>query len=129
MDDPDIYNPQSLGRRQRLAAARQQREVARLALLADLFQSQRRSDDLKRWISNYSGPVDENLHPELVRMVEWATGQLNDLDRVLDPKRISEALRQRELFPANDPLKDPKGEPPSYPIWGHSTAAKYRNTV
>ena len=39
MDTPEIYDPQDLGRRQQMAAARRQRESARLALLDDLLDA------------------------------------------------------------------------------------------
>jgi hypothetical protein len=118
MDEPDIYDPQELGRRQQMAAARRQRESERLALLAKLVDAQRRADELKSWIDAYTRPADDNSHPELRRMVGWAAAQLDDLERILNPERISETLQERELFPAIDPLNDPKGEPPRHRIWG-----------
>jgi len=129
MDDPEIYDPQELGRRQQLAAARRQRESERLALLAQLVDAQRRADELKRWISVYTRPADDNSHPQLRTMVEWAASQLNDLERILSPERISVTLQERELFPEVDPLNDPKGEPPRYRIWGHSAALRNINAV
>lgn len=129
MPDPDIFDPQELGRRQQLAAARRQRESERLAFLAQLVDAQRRSDELKRWISANSRPSDHETSPELRRMVEWAASQLDDLERILNPGRIAERLQERELFPEVDPLNDPKGEPPRHRIWGHSTALRHINAV
>ncbi|MCR6497441.1 hypothetical protein MUO32_00205 [Shinella sp. CPCC 101442] len=129
MNIPDIYDPQELGLRQQMAAARRQRESARLALLANLVDAQRRADGLQRWISAYARPVDDSSHPELGRMVEWVAAQINDLEHVLGPDRISETLRARALFPDVDPLDDPKGEPPRHRIWGHSAALRYVNAV
>jgi hypothetical protein len=129
MDDPDIFDPQELGRREQLATARRQRESERLALLAQLVDAQRRADELKRWISAYTRPADDNSHPELRPMAEWPASQLNNLERILSPERISETLQERELFPEVDPLNDSKGEPPSHRIWGHSTALRNINAV
>lgn len=129
MADPDIFDPQELGRRQQLAAARRQRESERLAMLAQLVDAKRRSDELTRWISAYARPAGDDTHPELRRMVEWAASQLEDLDRILNPDRINETLQERELFPEADPLNDPKGEPPRHPIWGHSKALRHINAV
>jgi hypothetical protein len=39
MADPDIFDPQDLGRRQQLAAARRQRESQRLTLLGQLVDA------------------------------------------------------------------------------------------
>jgi hypothetical protein len=129
MGNADIFNPQELGRRQQMAAARRHREGERLAKLAQLVDAQRRADELKNWISAYTRPADDNSHPELRRMVGWATAQLEDLERVLSPERISESLRDRELFPEVDPLNDPLGEPPRHRIWGHSAALRDINAV
>lgn len=129
MADPDIFDPQDLGRRQQLAAARRQRESQRLALLGQLVDAQRRSDELKRWISAYNSPADEKSRPALRRMVEWAASQLDDLERILNPERIEQTLLERELFPDVDPLDDPKGDPSRYGIWGHSTALRHINAV
>ncbi|CAN7298863.1 hypothetical protein LJR030_002683 [Rhizobium sp. LjRoot30] len=129
MVDPEIYDPQELGRRQQMAAARRQRESKRLALLAQLVDAQRRSDELKRWISAYTRPAGDEVHPELGRMVAWAASQLDDLERILDPQRIGTTLQERALFPDVDPLDDPKGEPPDQHIWGHSAALRHINVV
>jgi hypothetical protein len=129
MDDADLFDPQDLGRRQRMAAARRKRESERLALLAKVVNSQRRADELKSWISAYTRPADDNSHPELVRMIEWAAAQLNDLERFLSPERISATLQERDLFPKVDPLNDPLGEPPGHRIWGHSTALRHINAT
>jgi hypothetical protein len=122
MDDIEIFNPQELGRRQQLAAARRQRDSARLALLAQLVDTQRRADELKSWISAYARPANETSYPPLGRMLEWAASQLDDLERILSPERLSETLQERELFPETDLLNDPKGEPLHHRIWGHSSA-------
>lgn len=62
-------------------------------------------------------------------MVEWAVSQLDDLERIPSPERISETLQERELFPEVDPLNDPKGELPRHRTWGHSTALRHINAV
>lgn len=129
MRDPEIYDPQELGRRQQMAAARRQRESERLAMLAQLVDAQRRAEELKCWINAYTQPASDISHPELRRMVEWAASQLDDLEHTLSPERIAEALRERELFPETDPLNDPKGEPPGHRIWGHSGALRHVNAV
>lgn len=126
MDDPDIYDPENLGRRQQMAAARRQRESERLTLFAQLVDAQRRADDLKNWIKAYGHPTHET-YPELQRMVEWAAAQLDDLERILSPERISATLEERGLFPEIDTLKDSRGEPPRHRIWGHSTALGHIN--
>lgn len=127
MDEPDIYDPENLGRRQQMAAARRQRESERLAFLGQLIDAQRRANELRGWISAYAHP--ECSCPALQRMIAWATSQIDDLERILSSERIAATLIERELFPEVDPLNDPKGEPPSHRIWGHSTALRHINAV
>ncbi|MGD9481036.1 hypothetical protein [Shinella sp. G-2] len=129
MDTPEIYDPQDLGRRQQMAAARRQRESARLALLDDLLDAQRRADGLKRWIAALSCPENGDPHPELQRMAGWANAQLDTLERTLSPEQIAATVRERDLFPNVDPLDDPKGEPPCARIWGHSAALWHINAA
>lgn len=129
MNDSEIYDPQELGRRQQMAAARRQRESERLAMLGQLVDAQRRSDELKRWISAYTRPADGDAHPELRRMVGWVAAQIDDLERFLGPESVCATLQECALFPDVDPLDDPKGEPPGHRIWGHSAALRHINAV
>lgn len=112
-----------------MAAARRQRESERVAFVEQLIDAQRRAGELRTLISAYVQPEREHSYPELERMVKWATSQIADLDLILSPERIAMTLVERQLFPETDPLNDPKGEPPSHRIWGHSTALRHINAV
>jgi hypothetical protein len=93
MDGTSVFfDPQELGRRQQLAAARRRREGERLALLAELVDAQKRVDELKNWINAYTRPSNDSSHPDLQPMVEWATAQIKDLELFLSPERISATL-------------------------------------
>ena len=129
MDGTSFFDPQELGRRQQLAAARRGRESDRLALLGQLVDAQRRADELKNWINAHARQGDDNSHPDLQRMVGWATAQIKDLELFLSPERISATLQERDLFPEVDPLNDPLGEPPRHHIWAHSSALRHMNEV
>lgn len=129
MSAPDIYDPENLGRRQQMAAARLRRESERLAFLGKLVDAQRHAVELKDWITAYERPADMNPSPELQRMVAWVAVQIDDLERILSPERISETLKDRDLFPEVDSLSDPLGEPPGHHVWGHSAALKPVNAL
>ncbi|WPE19208.1 hypothetical protein [Shinella zoogloeoides] len=129
MDAPDIYNPQELGRRQQMADVRRQREVARRAVLRQLLDRQRQALELKTWISACLRQDSDTTSPEFQRMIEWASGQLEELERALRSERITEALQAQGLFPKTDPLYDQKGEPSQHRIWGHSFALRHINAV
>jgi hypothetical protein len=129
MDGTSFFDPQELGRRQQFAAARRRRESERPALLAQLVDAQRRADELKNWINAHARQGDDNSHPDLRRMVGWATAQIKDLELFLSPERISATLQERDLFPEVDPLNDPLGEPPRHRIWAHSSALRHMNEV
>ncbi|QPC91904.1 hypothetical protein [Mesorhizobium sp. INR15] len=129
MDITNYSDPQELGRRQQMAAARRQRESERLAFFARVVEAQRRAGELRDWISAYARSASDNAHSELQRMVGWAEAQLKELDHFLDAERISSTLRERGLFPEVDPIHDPLGEPLRHHIWGHSGAVRHCNEV
>jgi hypothetical protein len=129
MDAPDIYDPQELGRRQRIADACRQREIARRALVMQILDTQRQARELRAWISTCVRQDSDTSSPEFQRMIEWAGGQLEELEGALKPERITETIRAQDLFPEIDPLNDPKGEPPRHRIWGHSSALRHINAV
>lgn len=129
MDASDIYDPQELGRRQQAANARRQREIARRALLTQILDTHRQVLELKAFISACLRQDSDTASSEFQRMIEWASGQLEELEGALRPERITETLQAQGLFPETDPFNDQKGEPPRYRIWGHASALRHINAV
>lgn len=99
-----------LARRRALAAARQTREAERTLLLRKLVRMERQADRLYEWIERCESGVETS--PEMQRMVGWAKTRLAELEEFLDPSKLSQHIRTRDLFPEVDNLADPLGEPP-----------------
>jgi hypothetical protein len=96
-----------LARRRGLAAARQTRETERTLLLRKLARMERQADQLRGWIAQRE--ADLGGSPEMQRMVDWVKVELVGLEELLDPSRLSQLLRTRNLFPEVDDLADPLG--------------------
>jgi hypothetical protein len=129
MEGADIFDPQERGRRQPMATARRQHESERLALLAQLVDTQRHADESRNWINAYTLSSNDHSYPELRRIAGWVAAQLDDVERNLSPERIFETLQERDLFPEVDSLNDPPGEPTGHRIWGHFAARRHINAV
>ncbi|RWA88193.1 MAG: hypothetical protein EOQ48_21390 [Mesorhizobium sp.] len=93
------------------AIARRRRESERLAVLEQFVQERKRAADLRNWIDTYAVNAAQDSETELTRMCEWARARLREYDLLLSPARLSTMLRDRQLFPAVDPLVDTAGEP------------------
>ena len=99
-----------LARRRGLAAARRTRETERTLLLRKLFRMERQADHLREWIAQWEADVE--VSPEMRRMVDWVKEELAGMEEFLNPSRLSQLLQTRNLFPKDDDLIDPLGEPP-----------------
>ena len=99
-----------LARRRGLAAARRTRETERTLLLRKLFRMERQAGHLRGWIAQWEADVE--VSPEMRRMVDWVKAELVGLEEFLNPSRLSQLLQTRNLFPKDDDLFDPLGEPP-----------------
>jgi hypothetical protein len=96
-----------LARRRGLAAARQTRGTERTLLLRKLIRMERQAHQLRGWIAQRE--ADSGACPEMQRMVDWVKADLRGLEEFLDPSKLSQLLRARNLFPE---VADPLGEPP-----------------
>ena len=65
---------------------------------------------LRGWIAQWEADVE--VSPEMRRMVDWVKAELAGLEEFLNPSRLSQLLQTRNLFPKDDDLFDPLGEPP-----------------
>jgi hypothetical protein len=101
---------EELTRRRGLAAARRTRETERTLLLRKLVRMERQADQLRGWIAQRK--ADVGASSELQRMVDWVKAELAGLEEFLNPSRLSQLLQTRNLFPKDDDLFDPLGEPP-----------------
>jgi hypothetical protein len=99
-----------LARRRGLAAARRTRETERSLLLRKLFRMERQAGHLRKWIAQWEADVE--VSPEMRRMVDWVKAELAGLEEFLSPSRLSQLLQTRNLFPKDDDLFDPLGDPP-----------------
>jgi len=101
---------EELTRRRGLAAARRTREAERTLLLRKLVRMERQADQLRGWIAQRK--ADVGASSEMQRMVDWVKAELAGLEEFLNPSRLSQLLQTRNLFPKDDDLFDPLGEPP-----------------
>src|SRR5690349_851654 len=91
----EAAGPSELARRRKLASARQERERERSTLLIGLIRTERRAKQLQQWIEAHDLFEMAGPNPELKRMLDWARAQLDVLNAVLEPARMSEMLRER----------------------------------
>ena len=101
---------EELTRRRGLAAARRTRETERTLLLRKLVRMERQADQLRGWIAQRK--ADVGAASEMQRMVDWVKAELAGLEEFLNPSRLSQLLQTRNLFPKDDDLFDPLGDPP-----------------
>jgi hypothetical protein len=110
--------PSELARRRKLASARQERERERRTLLIHLIRTEHRARQLQQWIEVHDLFEITGSNPELKRMLDWARTQLDAFNASIEPARVSEMLRDRNLFPGTDELADPLGDPAPRRPWG-----------
>ena len=56
----------------------------------------------------------EEASAEYLRMIEWAKLRLASIEIQSDMSTLTNILQEQDLFPENDPLADPEGDPPEY---------------
>jgi predicted metal-dependent hydrolase len=120
MDKLAFHNtdPAELARRRGLANATQNRERERQSLVQNLMSVEQRAAQLRAWIETYEARDATIRSPEFERMLDWAREELEVMDAAIDPANISKALCEQHLFPEEDHLFDPFGEPPPHQPWG-----------
>lgn len=91
----------------RLAEQRRKREDERDALIAEIVQLQAKARDLSAWI-DWAAPIDD---PETKRMLEWARKRLASIERAVNPARFGDWLREKKLFPEDDPFAPLPSDP------------------
>lgn len=113
----DEAERKELDRRRGLAKARRERKSNRKALLNKLIRTERQAAQLRAWLASQESNTASTIDPNLTRMMDWAREQLAALAAVLDPINLADDLRTQKLFPENDELHDPFGEPPPERRW------------
>ncbi|KPH05031.1 hypothetical protein CO657_11170 [Rhizobium acidisoli] len=102
---------QHMARRRELQKLRIDREQKRIRFLAELAAYQREAADLRLTIAN-AAEVTEKVDSEYGRMIDWARGRLAHLEAQNSVGPLTANLKLQNLFPDNDELFDPEGDPP-----------------
>ncbi|MNK94031.1 hypothetical protein D3C87_1142210 [compost metagenome] len=100
-----------LAHRRELHKKRKEREAKRIKFLADLADYQQEAARLKSVIESAS-KVEGDTLAEYQRMIEWSKARLAYLDAQNEPETLAANLRSENLFPHEDELFDPEGDPP-----------------
>ncbi|WP_378946642.1 hypothetical protein [Mesorhizobium sp. ANAO-SY3R2] len=102
---------QHMAHRRELHKKRQEREANRLGFIRNLADLQREAADLKGTIAK-AGEFLSHASPEYLRMVSWAERRLAHLEAQNQIELRTANLREQNLFPEQDDLHDPEGDPP-----------------
>lgn len=100
---------QHMARRRELQKRRNDREQKRIQFLTELAAYQREAADLRGVIANASASA--GAEPEYHRMIDWAKDRLAYLEAQNAVGTLTANLRSQNLFPQNDELFDPEGDP------------------
>ena len=100
-----------LAHRRELHKKREEREAKRIKFLADLAAYQQEAAQLKSVIESASKAGGDTL-AEYQRMIEWAKARLAHLKAQNELETLAANLRSENLFPDEDELFDPEGDPP-----------------
>ncbi|WP_141694463.1 hypothetical protein [Rhizobium multihospitium] len=110
---------QHMAGRRKLHQLRIERESKRIAFLKQIADYQREAADLRATI-DAAGLIDASGSPEYQRMIEWACRRLATIEACNDIATLDQTLKDNNLFPENDELFDPEGDPsPKTDYWGH----------
>ncbi len=101
-----------LRHRRHLAKLRSDREDARVSLMREPVDLRREANDIRNWLDDMPEETRANATGNLGRMIDWAEARLADLVSKTTVGAAEAKLEGRELFPENDELEDPQGEPP-----------------
>lgn len=102
-----------LQHRRALQLQRNQREDRRLTFLQHVAEVRKAATDLRATI-DASELFREEASAEYLRMIEWAKLRLASIEIQSDMSTLTNILQEQDLFPENDPLADPEGDPPEY---------------
>lgn len=100
-----------LAHRRELHKKREEREANRIKFLANLAEYQQEAAQLRSVIERAS-KAGGNTLSEYQRMIEWSKARLAHIDAQNEPETLSANLRSENLFPQEDELFDPEGDPP-----------------
>ncbi|MGR9253056.1 hypothetical protein [Rhizobium leguminosarum] len=100
-----------MARRRDLQKRRAEREQKRVRFLGELAAYQKEAADLRVTIANAAAVVDD-AQREYQRMIGWAKSRLEHLEAQNAIGPLTANLKSQNLFPENDELHDPEGEPP-----------------
>jgi len=99
----------NLAHRRDMFAKRSAREGERARLLAQMVRNQRKIEYLRAWLEKQATFPED---PSLLRMAEWIGGEILQAEAFIDPVRLGRVITELRLFPENDDLYDPLGDPP-----------------
>ncbi|MGO4569609.1 hypothetical protein AB4Z52_32340 [Rhizobium sp. 2YAF20] len=102
---------QHMARRRELQTRRADREQKRILFLGELAAYQKEAEELKVTIANATAVIAQG-EPEYRRMIEWAESRLAYLEAQNALGPLTANLKSQNLFPENDELFDPEGDPP-----------------
>lgn len=100
-----------LAHRRELHKKREEREEKRVQFLIDLAAYQLEAKQLKATIETAS-KVLPDAEAEYRRMIDWAMKRLAHLEAQNELATLTANLRSENLFPDQDDLFDPEGDPP-----------------
>lgn len=101
---------QAMQRRRELARLRSERETKRSSYLEEIAAARRKVVEMRQTIDMI--PAAGHLPAEYERMIAWANERLAELEAKTTVEAIQSALVDKGLFPEQDDLLDPEGDPP-----------------
>lgn len=101
-----------LTKRRELARRRSKREEDRSAYLRGVLHTEAEIDRLRYWLDTIASRASADASGDFDRLVDWARVRLSDLEAAINPVQINQDLRAKKLFPTDDDLHDPEGDPP-----------------
>jgi hypothetical protein len=108
-----------LAQRQHLAQQRREREKKRKELLKRLMTETAEAERIRLWLQTL--PPDQSEVDEFSRFVDWARARLAILESALSRDSVIKVARAESLFPEEDGLHAPLGEPPRPYYYGAPT--------
>lgn len=101
-----------MARRRDLSKKRKVREEQRVAYLSTLMQRRREAAELKDWLASISTDSGADQSAEASRMLLWVRERLADIEAHINLRQGIAGPDGGSLFPEEDDLHDPLGEPP-----------------
>ncbi|WP_164658139.1 hypothetical protein [Tropicibacter sp. Alg240-R139] len=105
----------ALERRHQLADARREREANRIKYLRKLLAYHNEASEIRHWLTLIQSEGHPSTGTELERMLIWARSRVEELDQFTKVDVGKARFEGCPLFPVEDELYDPLGDPPERP--------------